>query len=436
MTQVSPIEHQGDGLPIPRRILHVLDHSLPQLDGYAIRSNSILQFQRRLGFEPVVLTSKKHGRAPHKWESIGDIIHHRTDPVTEGLEGQLEKIPFLRERRQIRTMRHRIADVARAERAELIHAHSPSLNGIPAGTVARRLGLPFVYEVRAFWEDAAVDQGTLKQDSFKYKLSRMLETRVFWDADAVTVICEGLRDELVARGIEAKKIFVIPNGVDLEGFPPREPNAKLIEQYGLLGNDVIGFIGSFYRFEGLSLLLDAFAELRRSAPNARLLLVGGGEEAADLRAKAVTLSLGESVIFTGPVPPEQVLDLYSIVDIVVYPRQSMRLTNTVTPLKPLEAMSMKKVVIASDVGGLKELVRDGESGLLFPAGDKSALVQTLQSAIANRTQWAAMGERARQYVMETRRWEEIVARYQSVYGAAYASAALAGRLVRQSGNGQ
>ncbi|AGA29607.1 TIGR04063 family PEP-CTERM/XrtA system glycosyltransferase [Singulisphaera acidiphila] len=436
MTQVSPNEQKGDNLLVPRRILHVLDHSQPHRSGYAIRSDSILQFQRRLGFDPVVLTSTKHGKAPREREEIGEIVYHRTDPVTEGLEGQLEKIPFLRERRQIRTMRRRIEDVAQAEHAELIHAHSPSLNGIPAYAVARRLGLPFVYEVRAFWEDAAVDHGTFKQDSFKYNISRMIETRVFRRADAVTVICEGLRDELVGRGIDAEKIFVIPNGVDLERFTPRQPKTTLIEKYGLENRDVIGFLGSFYRYEGLSLLLDAFANLRETAPNARLLLVGGGEEEADLRAKAESLGLGSTVIFTGSVPPDQVLDLYSIVDILVYPRMSMRLTDTVTPLKPLEAMSMGKVVVASDVGGLKELVRDGESGLLFPAGDSAALVRTLCQAIDSRAQWPAMGERARRHVMETRRWEDIIARYQVVYRNAQESAARDGRLGRPDGKGQ
>lgn len=436
MTQVSSIDHRGNETPLPRRILHVLDHSQPHRSGYAIRSNSILQFQRRLGFEPVVLTSTKHGKASLEREEIGEIVHHRTDPVTEGLEGQLARIPFLRERQQIRTMTRRIEDVAQAERAELIHAHSPSLNGIPGYAVARRLGLPFVYEVRAFWEDAAVDHGTFKQDSLKYNISRMVETRLLRRADAVTVICEGLRDELVARGIDSEKIFIIPNGVDLERFTPRQPNTSLIEKYGLENRDVIGFLGSFYRYEGLSLLLDAFAILRDSAPNARLLLVGGGEDEPDLRAKAESLGLGASVIFTGSVPPDQVLDLYSIVDLLVYPRLSMRLTDTVTPLKPLEAMSLEKVVVASDVGGLKELIRDGESGLLFPAGDTAALVRTLRTAIETRALWPAMGERARQHVMDTRRWEEIVAHYQVVYRNAQKYAARDGRWGHKHVRGQ
>lgn len=213
----SPDGPPGD---VPRRVLHVLDHSQPHRSGYAVRSNSVLEFQRRLGFEPLVLTAPKHGPAPSAVEEIGGIAHHRTDPEAAGLGGLLGKVPFLREGRQVDAMRRRIEEVARAERVELIHAHSPSLNGLPAVAAARRLGLPVVYEVRAFWEDAAVDRGTFGEGSLRYRLSRWVETGIFRRADAVTVICEGLRNEMVSRGVDAEKITVIPNGVDIDRFGP------------------------------------------------------------------------------------------------------------------------------------------------------------------------------------------------------------------------
>jgi PEP-CTERM/exosortase A-associated glycosyltransferase len=421
------LEQHAPGATALRRVLHVLDHSQPHRSGYAMRSSSILQFQRQLGLEPVVLTSPKHGPAAAVREEIGGIAHHRTDPSVAGLGGRWGDIPFFRELRQIRTMRRRIEEVARVERAELIHAHSPSLNGIPAAAATRRLGLPFVYEVRAFWEDAAVDHGTFAEGSLRYRLSRMVETGVFRRADAITVICGGLRNELVARGIPASKITVIPNGVDLERFAPRAPSPAVLDQYGLRGQVILGFLGSFYRYEGLSLLLDACTRLRELTPEARLLLVGSGEEETNLQARSEALGLGSAVVFTGSVPPDQVLDLYSVVDILVYPRLSMRLTDWVTPLKPLEAMAMGKVVVGSDVRGLRELIRDGETGLLFPAGDAEALARTLRQAITDRDRWAEIGTRARQYVAETRRWADIVARYPTVYGQARAHAARWGR---------
>lgn len=407
----EPIRSATD---FPRRVLHVLDHSQPHRSGYAIRSDSILRFQRRLGFEPVVLTSPKHGPS-NLSDMIGDVTYHRTDPTAHGLTGQLRRVPLLREQRLMRVMTRRITEVARTEAVDVIHAHSPSLNGIPAVTAAHRLGLPVVYEVRAFWEDAAVDHGTFTEDSLRYRLSRQVETRVFHKAGAITVICQGIRDELVARGVAREKITIIPNGVDLERFAPRPASPELIERYGLRDRIVLAFLGSFYRYEGLPLLIKGFAQLRATNPEARLLLVGGGEEEAEVRVMIGSMGLGDSVIVTGSVPPEQVLDFYSVADMLVYPRHSMRLTDRVTPLKPLEAMAMGKLVVASDVGGMKELIHDGETGLLFPAGDVDALARTLRQAIVDRDRWAAMGERARRHVTTTRDWPEIVARYRSVY---------------------
>jgi PEP-CTERM/exosortase A-associated glycosyltransferase len=409
-------------LAAPRRVLHVLDHSQPHRSGYALRSKSILEFQRALGFEPVVLTSPKHGPAAAPCEEIGAIVHHRTDPARAGLAGWMGTIPFVREQQQMRAMRHRIEAVVREEGIELIHAHSPSLNGIPASAAARQLGLPMVYEVRAFWEDAAVDHGTFSEGSLRYRLSRALETRLLRRAHGITVICEGIRAELIARGIPADRITIIPNGVDLERFAPRAPNAAVIERYGLRDSVVIGFLGSFYHYEGLPILLNAFAQLRDTVPHVRLLLAGGGEVEQELRAQADRLGLGSAAIFTGSVAPEQVLDLYSAVDILVYPRLSMRITDWVTPLKPLEAMALGKVVVASDVGGLKELIIDKQTGLLFRAGDCDRLAAILRGLVADRALWPVLGAAARQHVLAARPWPGIVAGYRGVYERAVARA--------------
>jgi PEP-CTERM/exosortase A-associated glycosyltransferase len=425
---MTPKSQAGTAAPAPqtpRRILHVLNHSQPHRDGYAMRSYSILQFQRRGDLEPVALTSPKHGPSPAAREEICGVVHHRTDAAAAGQSGRLGRLPFVREWRQVRAVRRQIEAVARAERVELIHAHSPSLNGVPAAGAARRLGLPFVYEVRAFWEDAAVDQGRLSEGSALYRLSQRIESDVLRRADAVTVICEGIRDVLIARGVSAEKITVIPNGVDLERYAPRAADPAVAERFGLRGRVVFGFIGSFYHFEGLTLLLESFARLREWVPGARLMLVGGGDEEAALRDRSDALGLGDDVVFTGSVPSDQVLDFYSVMDVLIYPRLSMPLTDRVTPLKPLEAMAMAKVVVGSDVGGLKELVNDGETGLLFPAGDAEALARTLRQVAESRDLWRGLGERARQHVRATREWSEIVAGYRAVYGRARVSAARA-----------
>ena len=136
------------------------------------------------------------------------------------------------------------------------------LNAFPAIKVARRLGIPVVYEIRAFWEDAAVDHGTTNEGSLRYRATRKLETRAIRQVDHVFTICEGLRTDIVARGIPAAKVTVIPERRRYRppSIWPAHPTRELQQKLGLTGKTVIGFIGSFYAYEGLDLLLEALPE--------------------------------------------------------------------------------------------------------------------------------------------------------------------------------
>jgi PEP-CTERM/exosortase A-associated glycosyltransferase len=250
------------------------------------------------------------------------------------------------------------------------------LNAIPALRVGKRLGIPVVYEVRAFWEDAAVDHGTAAEGSLRYRLTRRLETHALRRASHVFTICEGLRCDIVGRGIAPEKITVIPNAVDIDSFEPGgAADHALMADLGLVGCTVLGYVGSFYAYEGLDLLLAALPGILRSRPDVRVLLVGGGPQDEALRAQARQLDVADKVVFTGRVPHAEVRRYYDLIDLLVYPRHSMRLTELVTPLKPLEAMAQGRLLIASDVGGHKELIRHGETGWLFKAGCDDALAQ-------------------------------------------------------------
>jgi glycosyltransferase involved in cell wall biosynthesis len=178
----------------------------------------------------------------------------------------------------------------------------------------------------------------------------------------------------------------------------------------------LGFIGSFYAYEGLALLLEAMPRLLAARPDIRLLLVGGGYEEQRLRQQAQMLNISDQVIFTGRVPHEQVQRYYDLVDILVYPRLSMRLTELVTPLKPLEAMAQGRLVVASDVGGHRELIRDGETGCLFQAGSPVHLAETVLQLLMARQLWPALRVAARQFVELERNWTASVGCYRAVYG--------------------
>jgi len=393
-------------------ILHVLDHSIPLHSGYTFRTLSILREQRKLGWHTSHLTSPKQINCSVEEEDVDGWHFYRTPPST-GMDA-----PVLREIALMRQLEQRLQQVAEQLRPSIIHAHSPVLNALPALRVGKRLGIPVVYEVRAFWEDAAVDHGTTSQGSLRYRATRGLETRALKRAHHVFTICEGLRNDIVARGIPADRVTVIPNAVDIDSFEPGgQPDAALKTRLGLDAASVIGFIGSFYAYEGLDLLLDTLPAILQQRPEVRVLLVGGGPQDAALKAQAQRLGVADKVVFTGRVPHDQVQRYYDLVDVLAYPRHSMRLTELVTPLKPLEAMAQGRVLVASDVGGHKELIRHGQTGMLFKAGSADALTRTVLELFASQSKWPTIRAAGRRFVEEERNWTKSIANYIAPYAA-------------------
>ena len=395
------------------RILHILDHSIPLHSGYTFRTRAILQHQRALGWETFHLTSPKQGEVSATVEEVDNLVFHRSPP----LGGWIGAMPIVNQFALVSVLARRAREVIAEVKPDILHAHSPSLNGLAALSAARSCGLPVVYEVRAFWEDAAVDHGTSSEWGVRYRLTRASETWVLRRASAVTTICEGLRREMIEqRGIPAEKITVIPNAVDIEAFKVREgADPALRAALGLVGKRVVGFIGSFYAYEGLELLIRSMPAVLAHDPDVRLLLVGGGPQESALKALVRELALDNCVQFTGRVPHAEVQRYYDLVDLLAYPRLKMRLTDLVTPLKPLEAMAQEKLVIASDVGGHRELIRDGENGFLFEQGSAESLARKVIEVFSSQEQWQRIRTAGRQFVERERNWAASVSRYDGVY---------------------
>ncbi|MFM9827505.1 MAG: TIGR04063 family PEP-CTERM/XrtA system glycosyltransferase [Sphingomonas sp.] len=391
------------------RILHVLDHGLPLQSGYTFRTRAIIKAQQARGWHVAAITGPRHGLAPSTDELVDGIAFGRTAPV-----GRLP--PVLGELAEIRRFATRISAIAKAFRPDILHAHSPVLDALAALWASKRLGVPLLYEIRAFWEDAAVGNGTGTQESMRYRATRALETWAVNKVDAVAVICEGLRQDLVARGVDPARIMVSPNGVDMSLFGAPTPyDGDLAYTLGVEGADVIGFIGSFYDYEGLDTLIAAMPALVAARPRLKLVLVGGGTCDAALRAQAAASPVAGHIQFVGRVPHDEVERYYSLIDVLVYPRKHMRLTDLVTPLKPLEAMAQRRLVAASNVGGHRELIRDGDTGTLFAPDDSQALAAAVAGMFADCSLWDNRRQRARAFVEKERNWAVNVARYAPVY---------------------
>ncbi|MCT2401594.1 TIGR04063 family PEP-CTERM/XrtA system glycosyltransferase [Novosphingobium mangrovi (ex Huang et al. 2023)] len=395
------------------RVLHVLDHSLPMHSGYTFRTRAILKAQQALGYDVRGITGLRHTAEGPAAEEADGLLFHRTAGTAGGPVGY-------REWREIGLFTQGIDRVVRDWRPDILHAHSPALCGQAALRVARRHGIPLVYEIRAFWEDAAVGNGTGSEGSLKYRLTRKLESHVVREADAMVTICEGLRRDLIARGTPEDKITVMPNGVDLALFgQPPERDAALGRELGFeidgRACPVIGFIGSFYDYEGLDILVEAMPGLVASQPDARLLLVGGGPMEAALRAQAEASPAADAIRFIGRVPHHQVDRYYALCDVMAYPRKRSRLTDLVTPLKPLEAMAQGKLVAASDVGGHRELIDDGVTGTLFAPDDAAACAAALAGLLERRDLWDGYRRAGREHVEKRHDWAVNARRYQDVY---------------------
>jgi glycogen synthase len=395
-------------------IIHVMDHSLPRGDGYSIRAKYLLEAQAARGHRVTVLTSPSQGEDAAD-ELINGVSYRRTryTGAEEGIRRRGGK--HLVFGRAVHRGLERLLDETGGN---LIHAHTPFTVARVALSSARRRGLPFVYEKRNLWEESARARGKASGRWPWYQLARRLDRRVTVAADAVCTITEALRAHTIRLGAAPARVFVVGNGVDTDAFKPHAPQPALRAQCAAGAAHVLGFVGSFFAFEGLPMLIEACAELRRRFPDLRLILVGEGEDQPRLVAMVERLQLQRNVWLVGRVPHAQVPEFYAAIDVLVYPRYRSDLTQMISPLKPLEPMAMGRCVVASDVGGLRELIRDGETGLLFTAGSVRALADRLAGLLDGKTDAARIGAQAREYVVEHRQWREMSKRYDAAYECA------------------
>ncbi len=390
-------------------LVQIFDQTYPFVSGYSMRSHYITQSLSKLGV-PLTVFSSPIFTYKQNDELIQSVRHKRC--IIPGYE-KIRKLPIYREANIVKNITATI-DQNWNKDFKAISAHSSVLNGLAGLKISKRHNVPLIYEIRALWEDAAVDQGKTKEGSLRYNLTRKIETDVINKADHVTVICEGLKNDLLGRGVSPKKITVIENGVDIEQFTPQPPDQEIIQKYQLSGCKVIGFIGTFFEFEGLELLIKCAKDVLLKRKDVKFMLVGSGLEEQKLKTLTSDLNLNDHVIFSGRVKHDDVQKFYSVIDVLVYPRISKRITELVTPLKPLEAMALEKAVIGSDVGGIKELVKDCYNGILFKAGDANDLAEKCLYALNNLHEMQHYAKQAREYVVKERNWLSICRKYMDI----------------------
>ena len=313
----------------------------------------------------------------------------------------------------------RIIEVAKQENAEIIHAHTPYRVGLPALKAARKLRLPFVYEMRGMWEETAVANGRWLRNGPAYRRFQKFETRVLRKADAVVCISQTLKQEAISRGVEEAKITVVTNAVESDIAENNTKGETYENSVTTLNRGkstkVIGYIGSLREMEGVDLTAQAVARLKSDGHDVRLFVLTSQAGQLELKQYCDSLGLDDDAVIVGPVPHEQVGPFYDLIDIFVVSRPDTRVTRLVTPLKPFEAMAMGKAVIASKLPALEEIIEDGKTGLLYEPGSVDSLSDAILACLNEDDLAENLGHKAKEWVMNNRTWNSVVKNYQAAY---------------------
>jgi PEP-CTERM/exosortase A-associated glycosyltransferase len=395
------------------------------MSGYAIRSRNLISAQHGTGEAIEVVTGPLHEMDdPNATDLVLDGVQYFRTPVKEGFarSAMRERWPLLREHQVVRMLRQRLLEIMNQENIDIVYAHSPALCGLAALQAARKQGLPFIYEIRAFWEDAA-SQNKKSSGSLRGRLTNQLETYVAREANAVAAIAKPMLHDLKSRGIASDKLFHVPNGVDTRRLQPQLRDDALANELALTDRPVFGFFGSLYKYEGVSWLIRAAAKLRDRGHKFSLLIIGRGEDQPAILDAIQNCDASAYTRTIDHVPHEQIAKYYSVIDIAVYPRQRLRLTDLVTPLKPLEAMALGKPVLASSVGGIQELVENERTGLLFEPESVDDFCRQAERMLTLPTLRHRLSAEGRRFVERERDWTILAKRYREIYEFVLPSAA-------------
>lgn len=294
-----------------------------------------------------------------------------------------------------------VASVAKERRVSLIHAASDHVNAMPALVAARRLGLPFQYEMRGIWELSRASRIPRYEETEAFALALDFEGFVASNADRLFVISEQLRDYISDRwNIARDSIALLPNGVGAELLQqPILPPPK---------DFTIAYAGALVPYEGLDLLIEAIAILARKGIRVKLILMGDGASRAELEDQARQAGLSRQVRLPGKVPPEQAQETLRAASLVCLPRRPDRVCEIIPPLKLTEAMALGVPVLVPDLPVFRSEVRDGETGLFFRTGEASDLARQIEFCVQRPEAMDLMRKAARESVLQSRTWGAVL----------------------------
>lgn len=403
--------------PPGSRIAYVASGSLPyQVVGYTTRTHDILTGLVREGVDCLCFTrpgfpwdrprAVASGAPLTETQRVGEVtyIHTPLSRATTNPELMISEAAGLLERH------------FRAHGIGLVQAASNSRNALPALIAARRTGAKFIYEVRGLWELTAASRFAGWEETERFKLDRQLEVLAATEADHVLTITNGVAEELISSGVSSERLSLLPNAVDPTAFKPLVKDQALMARLGLDANDFTSvYAGSLVNYEGLDDLIVAISLLRRNGIPARAVIAGDGAFRPRLEAVSAEHGLSQAITFVGRVKPDEIESYLSLSDVVPIPRKPFKVCMVVSPLKPFEAMAMAKPVILTDLPALREIVQDGETGLLCKPADPTNLAAVLARLARDPDLRNRLGSKARHWVVENRTWAKNALRLKQLY---------------------
>ncbi len=401
------------------KILFVMEDSIPRDMGCPVRNKYLMENLKEMGLDVLGLTSPFMELLPGElgkgWEIINDIRYHRSQylnsikNVSNPILRWAKRVPMFTKYCKL------LEAICLQEKPDIIHSITSYFNGNAANRIGMKLNIPRLYEVRSVAGSAAAVIDGKSYNSFKYQTVWRLDKKAMLSATRVAPLSEALKKELVGRGIPEDKMDVVHNAIDVDKFTPQERSAVLVQRYNLHNKTVIGFIGSTRKIEGLSLLIKAAPQITRRCTDVVFLIIGDGDDLENLKKLSHQLGVASSFIFAGRIPHDKIHQYYSVIDIFTIPRIDALVNQTVTPLKPLEAMATEKVVLASDVGGLAEAIQPGKTGILFKADDVSDLAAKVIDLAQDKQKRLVIGKAAREWIIKNRQWKDMMKLYMHIY---------------------
>lgn len=397
------------------KVLHVLYQSLPQVSGSSIRSRDIMLSQKEVGIEVLAITAPFQNSISKKGlDIIDDITYIRTSRNTKNSITDLRKGVLQRIYRvfSILIFSQKLFSTIKKEKPDVLHAHAMFFCAIPSLVMGKIFNVPVVYEFRSLWMYQKTNSRNKGFINKKIEIFLIhLEIFCLKKAAHAVILNENLKEFIFSKTNKPFKNTIINNAVNTSLIRVLKASITPISRKDF----VFGYVGTITEYEGLEFLIQTFQELYDDGFKHKLIIYGKGVNKQSVQDQINARSDINTISYKGAIAPSEVYKAFSEIDVIINPRLNTPKTNSVTPLKPLEAMAYEKLFIGSDVRGIKEIVPQG-TGFLFSSENKNDLKKVVKKVVSLSPQDRDSHKKeALAFVVSHKSWLQNAAKYKEIY---------------------